>query len=188
MVTLTNDLFIAQGKQRSCYCHPSEKGLCVKVELKDTTSSRKQVQAEINALQRIKKRHSDSPGLSHYHGTIETNLGLGHLFDLVREQDGTVSPTLRACHEQLERDHLISLVQSLRAHCLRYHYLPGDLHPANLVLRDRKELIIIDGLGMVEFAPIYHLSSLLRRIKLARKHRRLWRNLGYPEPPMDTRS
>ena len=178
MLNLTAELLFGQGRKRACYHHPEREDVCVKVDLVPSALANKEAAIEVAAHQRVIARGQQSASLSLYLGLEESNLGRADLFQLVRENDGSLSPTLRSCKEELNEDSLRSLLREFYESCYTNDYVIGDLHSQNLLVQNNERLVLVDGLGAVDFLPIYYLSKKLRRMKLNRKMRKLCRRLG----------
>lgn len=177
MLELIPELRFAEGKKRACYRHPKRDEVCVKVDLQPSSLSQKEAMVEVKAHRRVLKREQSSAILSGFLGIEETNLGTGYLFELIRNEDGSLCSTLRACREELSDSMIKSLVRDFFHTCLENDYVVGDLHPKNVLVQDQRRLVIVDGLGAVDLLPLYYSSRLLRRLKLNRKIRRLCRLL-----------
>jgi len=82
--------YITEGSQRLLYAHPENKNLCVKIPKEH--SNQRYVKREIFYTLKYQNKINCIPS---YHGTVETNLGKGYVFDLITNYDGSVSETLQ---------------------------------------------------------------------------------------------
>ena len=96
MIVLSGADYIGEGDIRTCYEHPQNKSLCIKVPKPHVT--REYTYKEILYFLKLQKRNTTKfnyPFYSDYQGEVETNFGLGQVFDLVRdEHTGAISKTL----------------------------------------------------------------------------------------------
>lgn len=148
-IILTPSQFIAKGRDRACYRHPTQKDLCIKVAIKPE----KQSLREKSYFQFLTQKNVNLHFISQYRGEVLTNFGKGYLFDLALNHDGKLSQTLKQAIQTgvLSQQETQQLLSTLK------HYLEDnlicvkDLSPNNLayVTTDNKtkHLFIIDGLG-----------------------------------------
>lgn len=170
--------YFAKGRQRACFEVPEQPELCVKVEFTEDQASAVRVKEELQAHRKVLARGDKCSVVSLFRGQVETSLGTGYLFDLIRDLDGKISPTLRSCEEDLGEELVVKLVRDFYEEVVNQQLVIGDLHPKNLVVRDRSQLVLIDGLGAIDHAWLYYAIGPLRVLKLRRKFRRLCRFLG----------
>lgn len=173
MIELSAVQYFAKGGQRACYYHPDDAALCIKVELHEGDESDRRVREEIDAHTRVIRRGQESHSISFFRGTVATNLGTGYLFDLVRDVDGALSPTLWEARSTIDDELLGVLAQEFYLSCLRHDYVVGDTHPKNFAVQNREHLVLIDGLGAVDYRWFYYLGRPMRLWKLNRKMGRL---------------
>ena len=183
MIVLAEECCFATGSTRACYTHSDWPDSCIKVELDPGETSRRRIRKEIQAHQRVISRGAKSTALSVFQGIEETTLGTGYLFELVRDTNGRLSPTLKSCRNDFTDDELRAMIGQFYRLCVQHNYVIGDLHGENLAVRDRQELVLIDGLGTVDWLPIFYASVILRRVKLNRKILRLCRLLNLSFDP-----
>jgi hypothetical protein len=113
---------------------------------------------------------------------IDTSLGKGAIFDLVRDDDARIS---RSLHYYLSRndrqfnawivDEIEYLKQSFYDQWIVFH----DLNPTDILVRrlgfDEFRLVVIDGVGHNHFFPLASYSSAFARKKLVRVWNRRYR-------------
>lgn len=178
-LTLTADNLIARGLHRECYQHPSDPALCIKVVVNgdDTETLREQAY-----YQHLKQHLTDWQSIPYFHGEVQTDKGLGAVFDLIRNVDGTVAKTLKhylddpALYKQYENI-LKTALQTLYQYQVEHNVLTMSLKPYNLLLQldesqTQGKIYIIDGLGNSEFLPLANHLRLLGKAKIRRKWRR----------------
>lgn len=165
MLRLSESELIGRGMCRSCYRHPKREDLCVKVYRKKFRA--KTHRKEVLEIGRLRKR-THQLVIPAYHGSVETNLGRGDVYDRILDQDGR-SITFRdylqeVCLEEafITRDLLFNdLYQSAAVF--------ADLNCGNiLVLRggNKMRFAIVDGLGEGTLIKVESLIPYLARRKL----------------------
>ena len=90
-ITLTEKNILGKGTNKIVYYHPADKNKCIKFSLDKADET--DIQYELKFRKICKKRIEHSTLLTKYYGTVETNLGTGHVFELVRDFDGQLSET-----------------------------------------------------------------------------------------------
>ena len=101
----------------------------------------------------------DLPSIPQYFGTVNTNLGCGHVFELVLDYDGNISKKLSEyIKTNGPNNSLKGKISSLYRSFLQSRVLVSDLHPGNLLLQipsvDDYHLVMIDGYGNSDFIKI----------------------------------
>ena len=163
MITFKDSHYIGEGLIRTCYKHPDDKQLCIKVPKEHVT--REYTNKEILYYLKLKKRkykNFDYKFYSDYHGEIETEFGTGQVFDLVRdERTGEVSKTLEYYLQNDSRvsdEKLWSAVLKLKQLMTKHRVYTRDLRARNLCVKlftdQRIEIVIIDGIGHRDFFPL----------------------------------
>ena len=172
-VSLTDDLFVAAGTDRSCYRHPHEAERCIKLLLPERRPGR--FWREIRYFKSLQRRGADLRQVADYHGLVETSLGQGAVFDLVRDDDGRVSKTLSfhlARHDQGFNDWAIDAIDDLVRNLYEQWIVFHDLNPTNILAQrlgfDSYRLVVIDGIGHNHFLPLASYSRQFAQRKIVR--------------------
>ena len=182
-ITLTSTQFIAKGRDRACYYHPTRKDLCIKVALKPE----KQSLRERAYLRFLTRKKTDLHLISQYRGEVNTNLGKGYLFDLAVNHNGKLSPTLKQAIENgaLSQQETHLLLKALKRYLNDNLICVKDLSPNNLAYvthrKNNAKLFIIDGIGNPNNNPLtIRVKSLIKKaidktwIRLERKVNHLY--------------
>ena len=150
-ITLNNDLFIGEGMGRKCYIHPEDKNLCIKIPSK---RGKRSAQREINYLKRLHKRGKSFEMISDYKGDVETSLGEGNLYELVRDNDGQISKNLEYYFDLKDKkitSRMLGLIEDLRVYLIKEYILFSDLDMDNILVKKENgnnfKLVVIDGIG-----------------------------------------
>lgn len=183
MLYLDNCELVGRGLHRECYAHPVNSDLCVKVVVAGNSDENRR---EAAYYQRLSRRGISWEMLTRFHGLVQTSLGEGAVFDLVRDGDGSVSKTLASylkcdaitCHH---REMLAQAMRNLKEYLLLNRVVTMTLKPKNILLQldpagDGK-LVIVDNVANSDFIPITNYSARLARRKIERKWRRFENSL-----------
>lgn len=170
--------YITEGSQRLIYTHPDNPELCIKIPKEE--SNQRYVSREIKYTKKYQDKVSCIPA---FHGTIHTDLGMGYVFDLVKNYDGSVSQTLRDYADGgADMTIIRQKIEQLYALFLEKHIIVSDLHAGNILVRHTTnsdyELWIVDGLGNSDFIKICDISYFFHKKKLMRKFTRFARGIG----------
>jgi len=190
MVVLNDEFYMAEGFARKCYFYPGKDGLCIKIGKPDVDESH--LYKEINYYNKIKKKNTskfDYPFYSLYHGTIETNLGEGFVYDLVRDETTQhVSKTLLEYLYMKDCPYDDSIFDAalirLKDQMIKHKVFASDLRPRNIcckILKDESiELIIIDGIGHRDFFPLADWFGYFAKQKIERRFQSIFlENVDY---------
>ena len=177
MIQLNDEFYIGEGEIRFCYEYPQNKSLCIKIPRPETT--REYTNKELLYFNKLSKRNKANykyPFYSDFHKEEETNLGLGQIFDLVRDEtNGEISKTLEFylidSHE-IDDEKLEKALRLLQQQMTQHKVFTRDLRARNICckvnLDSSIELIIIDGIGHRDFFPFADLFNYFSTKKVAR--------------------
>jgi hypothetical protein len=176
VIFLDKSLFIGKGVYKKVYYHPEDSNLCIKISF--DSSQDFDTREELRYRRVCKKRVEQSSLLTKYFGTIETNLGTGHVFELVRDYDGKVSETLESLVSR-EKDisKIYELLQKFKKTFFEELIITGQLAPFNLLIQRISEqesrIRIVDDIGMHRvLIPLTFFSKTLIR----RREKKIWHN------------
>lgn len=182
MINIAPTAFIGEGSHRICYQHPEDLNLCIKIgEINSKESLR-----ERECYQVLKKRTISWDALSHFHGLVETNLGKGAVFELVRDYDGAISQSLEYYLEKYPAltditseqkdvmyEEISRAIGQLKIDLLNNTILTRSLLGENVLFKKTSEnsgrLVIIDNIGNTDYFPFCNYSKYLSRRKISRK-------------------
>lgn len=179
MIRLENSHFIAEGVYQRCYEHPLNNDLCIKISKENGKTTR--LANEIRyckkvSTKRIKK--TDYQFFSKYHGTVETSLGKGYVFDLIKDETtGEISKTLAyyLLHPNRIVNHNVLKIAFRRVIELMVSYkiIANDIRAKNICCKvmadDTVRLIHVDGLGHRDFIPLVDWFSYFAKKKIERR-------------------
>jgi len=153
-VALNKEVLIGKGTRRSCYQHPDDDSLCIKIST-GTPNSIKQQDRECHYYCTMEKRGVDFSHLARYEGSIETNLGTGHLYECIKDHDGSYSKSLNHYlrNNKAPQAELMQQFASLEGYLLDQGIIFYDLNGGNIICQKDAQaelrLVMIDGIGEV---------------------------------------
>ncbi len=175
LLTLNDSYLIARGWHRQCYQHPDHEDRCIKIVVNGDDTETKREQAYYRLLE---KRLQDWRSVPRFHGNVDTTLGQGAVFDLVRDYDGKISKTL-ADYIEREREFnqyapvLMTAMFNLIDYQLKHNVLTMSLKPKNLLFQVLANgdgvMHIIDNLGNSDWIPLCTYSHFFGQQKIRRK-------------------
>ena len=185
ILNLNENKLIGVGSERKCYFHPRDKRKCIKITYKFGRRTASRCKREIKYSLKYSNLPYDLPSIPQYFGTVNTNLGCGHVFELVLDYDGNISKKLSEyIKTNGPNNSLKGKISSLYRSFLQSRVLVSDLHPGNLLLQmpsvDDYHLVMIDGYGNSDFIKICDYSRFFLKKKLMRKFSRMLTQIGLP--------
>lgn len=165
IIQLTSQLIIGKGRDRICYEHPLIDDICIKLSIKGN----KQSNREVRYFTFLKDRGADLSSISIFLGKIETNLGKGYSFELIRDEDGSVSRTLRQALESkyISIQDIQPKLAELKAYLIANKICVRDISPSNISCQKTScghNLVIIDGVSNANLNPLtIRLQSLVNK-------------------------
>ena len=140
----------------------------------------------------LKNRGASLYNIPKSYGSVKTNFGLGGIFDLIRDYNGSISKNLGyyISSEQKITSHFASPLRTLlelKRYLLKERIIVRDLRPSNIVYKKSTystgRLVLIDGVGNADFIPIANYLHLWARKKILRKWQKFSTRLlaSYPD-------
>lgn len=194
VLTLSSSTPFAQGGNRLCFVHPHDPDRCIKVQRPDfTPADRRRKKGGIKRLRPV--RHFDdnledfrvygrlqqrlgeqlTQHLPACYGFEQTDMGPGLVSELIRDDDGAISQTLKYTlwREGDTSEHRHAIAALVHFWC-EFCVPSRDLILHNLVVQRRadggiRRIVVIDGLGAAGLVPFEWMPSSLQRRKVARK-------------------
>ncbi|MGJ8653975.1 MAG: YrbL family protein [Opitutaceae bacterium] len=193
---------IAKGGHRSCYQHPENNALCIKVLHEPWQTIERRLKDPLRAIRRrrnydenlsewieLKKLESKlgedhSRHFPRVYDLVETNLGDGLVADLIRDFDGTLSHTLKSyLWEHCEvTPECAAAIDEFWAFLKERRLIVRDPFPHNLMVQrvdetGRLRILQIDGFGSSDFLPFSKMITSLRNKKLDGRRKRMQRQV-----------
>ena len=182
MIELNKNDELARGTNRACFAHPLDSNKCIKITISNDFS---ESQKEIEYYKFLEKKNISWKYISKYYGQVNTNLGKGEVFDLIKDYDGSVSRTLSSYLQNDEKTKSIlnpfPLLQILKDYTLKEEVIVKDLNTKNMLYQkisnSEVRLILIDGVVNNDFLPFSKYISYFTRRKILRLWKRFEESL-----------
>ena len=185
MLVLTEDHLINRGANRDCYRHPEDPDRCIKLNRRDgqgTHDNTNKIEYEFHTALSERLGEAFYRFAPRGYGQVETNLGTGPCFELIRDSDGPCS--LRLVQYIPETgctpEHAVALIDRLYDFVVKHNIALFDVNPHNLLVRQgpggQEDLIVIDWKGpkaVREFIPVSRFIPWFAHMKKARRFDRL---------------
>lgn len=139
------------GAHRKCFPHPDNPDQCIKVIYNESASARKEIVRELKYYDVLSSSLKDWRGVPRYYGKVQTDMGTGYVYDLIRNYDGSAAPTLqklmRDCKTEEEAQVILGIFKKFR----QYLY---DNEIQTLPLQSYNVLCQKTGPGADDYMPV----------------------------------
>lgn len=164
---------------KKCFLHPHNKNLCIKIAYNE--GGQKDLIREINYIDVLKRRHKDYSILPKYFGKVNTNLGTGYVFEIIRDYNNGRTQTLEDFITDLNLfsqnySLIVSLLKELKEKLYKNEIITMVLFPENILFQKTDEnnyrVRIVNDMGSAVLIPLeYHFkyfahTKILRRWKM----------------------
>jgi len=194
MIKLTDNLIFAEGGRRYCFVHPDDPNKCIKTLSPNGDPQKRRKEApwykkirplsmfddnkrELKSFYDLEKK--GKAVWQHFprcYGIQPTNRGDGIVTDLIRDDDGSISKTVRQYVKAHGKTPELLVALELFFNLFRiYLIITRDILDHNLVVQiaDKKLTIyMIDGFGSSEVIPFSLRFSFVAKKKVNRKIKR----------------
>lgn len=144
--------FLSKGGERNCYIHPEDENKVIKIVHRNEKHN-EQNKLEYKYYEFLKKRDKPLEHLTKCFGFVDTNFGLGLIYERVKDYNNKPSKSFKVYLEEklFTKAEENRLVDELKEYLFKYDILFIDVDLSNVfckeISKDRYKLIIIDGLG-----------------------------------------
>lgn len=179
MLNLTEDLFYGKGTHKKCYLHPEDYSKCIKMAY--TKPGEKDLKRELTYLKVLKRQGKDYSLLPKYYGSVITNLGTGHVYELIKDFDGTQSKTLEYyCENEhlliQEFDMLVKKVNNLKNSLISNSIITMGLFPENIIVQragaNDVQLRVINDIGSAALIPLEYYFDFIAKKRIKKRWER----------------
>lgn len=193
VLKINEDLFIGSGGHQATYIHPLDATKCIKIpHMKDDGDVRKEMRYRRMCAAKLEK----SKLVTEFFGTVETNLGLGYVFERVLDYDGKTSrdmktflPKTRPDTETLQR--IWTILLNFKSDFLHENIAIVDTDIENFMVQETApgayRVRIVDNIGTPVLIPLVYWFEFAAAWKAKRYWNRIvdWLALNYAEiiPP-----
>lgn len=183
-LNLSEDLFYGAGRNKKCYLHPTEDNLCIKIAY--NAGGKKDLLREIEYIKILKKRNKNYEILPKYYGEIETNLGHGYVFEVIRNYDKSKSITLQEIllDEKLFDNYFnltVKLLKDLKNNLFENEIITMGIFPENIIFQQiahqTYKVRIVNDMGSGVLIPLEYHFRYFAKAKVARRWEEFCANL-----------
>lgn len=165
-VILTEEDVLGKGTNKICYFYPGDNTKCIKFSL--DVADEKDLNYELRFRKICENRIKSSTLLTKYYGVVQTNKGIGYVFEVVRDFDGKISETFLSfvCREKdssLIQEILADFRQKMFAEAVVTYKIFLDNILVQRITEREMVVRIIDGIGMHVLFPLPYYSKFLTK-------------------------
>ena len=187
-LTLTDDLFIGAGGHQATYIHPIDRSKCIKIPHDPNDGD---VKKEMRYRRICSSKLENSELVTKYYGFVDTDKGLGHVFERVLDLNGETSKDLKdflpqnipPANEQLI---IRSMFKEFKTDFLRENIAIVDMDITNFMAQqvepDKYKIRIVDNIGTPVLIPLVYYFDFVAAWKCRRYWNFLveWLHARYP--------
>ena len=176
-LSLNDTLYLGKGRERKCYIHPYDEKKVIKIVYrKDQKLNQNEMEYEY--IKFLHKKNIDFSYITNCYGSVETNFGIGYIFDRVLNYDGKSPKSFKylvmnhVFDEKLE----LKLIEELRKYIFKNDILFVDIALSNILCQEYEKnkyrLILTDGIGGKRKglkSRLYRYSKLFTKYKVLKQ-------------------
>ncbi|AXX87633.1 YrbL family protein [Malaciobacter marinus] len=183
-VVLSSKYFLAKGGERDCYIHPNDENKVIKVVHRNEKHN-EQNKLEYKYYKYLKKSDKPQTHLTECFGFIDTNLGLGLVYERLKDYNNKSSKSFKNYLEEkfFTKEEEENLVYELKEYLFKNDILFIDVDLSNVfcqeIFQNVYKLIIIDGLGARRLNwrfYVYLYSKVYTRYKISKQWKKFYNN------------
>jgi hypothetical protein len=167
------------GAHRKCFPHPENPDQCIKVIYNPSTSAEKEIVRELKYYEVLNRTLKDWRGVPRYYGQVQTDIGTGYVYDLIKNYDGTPAQTLKTmmaeCETSEDADRILGIFRDLKRYLHDNEIQTLPLQSYNILCQktgpDEYQPVACDNLGERAGIPLTRWFTFLCH----RKQERRWR-------------
>ncbi|MBS7328896.1 MAG: hypothetical protein KIG68_09175 [Oxalobacter sp.] len=167
------------GAHRKCFPHPDNPDRCIKVIYNPSTSARKEIVRELKYYEVLNHSLKDWSGVPRYYGQVQTDIGTGYVYDLIKNYDGTPAVTLEKMMQECETfedaQKILGIFRSLKQYLHDNEIQTLPLQSYNILCQktgtDEYRPVACDNLGERAGIPLSRWFTFLCH----RKQERRWK-------------
>ncbi|MBR7068965.1 MAG: hypothetical protein IKI30_00770 [Oxalobacter sp.] len=179
IITVSDLEPFGRGAHRKCFPHPENPNQCIKVIYNPSTSAKKEIVRELKYYEVLNRSLKDWRGVPRYYGQVQTDIGTGYVYDLIKNYDGTPAPTLKQMMEECktveEAGKILRIFKSLKQYLHDNEIQTLPLQSYNILCQktgpDEYQPVACDNLGERAGIPLTRWFTFLCH----RKQERRWR-------------
>ena len=176
IIQLDDSLLYGQGSHKKCFLHPHNKNLCIKIAYNE--GGQKDLIREINYIDVLKRRHKDYSILPKYFGKVNTNLGTGYVFEIIRDYNNGRTQTLEDFITDLNLfsqnySLIVRLLKELKEKLYKNEIITMVLFPENILFQKTDEntyrVRIVNDMGSAVLVPLEYYFTHFAHTKIKRR-------------------
>lgn len=176
IIQLDDSLLYGQGSHKKCFLHPHNKNLCIKIAYNE--GGQKDLIREINYIDVLKRRHKDYSILPKYFGKVNTNLGTGYVFEIIRDYNNGRTQTLEDFITDLNLfsqnySLIVRLLKELKEKLYKNEIITMVLFPENILFQKTDEnnyrVRIVNDMGSAVLIPLEYYFKYFAHTKILRR-------------------
>ncbi len=172
---------MGSGIAKVVYEHPNDPDVCIKFPNPKKKRAKHDILREISYL---KKHQTNLPWLCPYLGEIECDRGVGYMYKLARNEDGSPSTSIARSFRDKDPETLKEKVAAMYAQLIEQHAVVNDMSLSNVYVHEKHDgdydIVLIDGFGNSNWIKIADYSKFFLISKLNRKFTSLCNRLQIP--------
>ncbi|MBR4151789.1 MAG: hypothetical protein IKT98_02395 [Selenomonadaceae bacterium] len=193
ILTIKEELFIGSGGHQSTYIHPIDRTKCIKIPHSPDDGD---VRKEMRYRKLCARKLAKSRLVTEYFGTVETNLGLGYIFERVLDYDGNTSKDLKDFLPKVAPDtqtlqRIWTILLNFKSDFLHENIAIVDTDITNFMVQEPAKgsyrVRIVDNIGTPVLIPLVYMFDFAAAWKAKRYWNKIvdWLAINYPEviPP-----
>ncbi len=189
VLTINEELFIGAGGHQATYIHPIDKTKCIKIpHMKDDGDVRKEMRYRKICAAKLEK----SRLVTEFFGTVETNLGLGYVFERVIDYNGKTSQDLKNFLPKTKPDaktlqRIWTILLNFKSDFLHENIAIVDSDIENFMVQEHSpgayRVRIVDNIGTPVLIPLVYWFEFAAAWKAKRRWNKLVDSFAadYPE-------
>lgn len=191
-IELKNDDVFNNGCHKKVYNHPEDPNLCIKIPY--NAGGQQDIDRELLVRKKLQKRNIISQILPQYFGTVNTNLGNGYVFELIKDYDNSISMTLEDYlkDEILFKSHYNQLLENilfLKKRLFIENLILMYMSPENMIIQrlspKESRPVLVNDLGSAALIPLEYYFDYFNKQRTIRRWSRFIDNIAsrysYPQ-------
>ena len=188
ILTINEELFIGSGGHQATYVHPHDATKCIKIpHMKDDGDVRKEMRYRKICAGKLER----SRLITKFFGTVDTNLGLGYIFERVIDYNGKTSRDMKkflptTAPDAATLQQLQKILLDFRSDFLQENIAIVDTDIENFMVQEIAPNVfrvrIVDNIGTPVLIPLVYYFEFVAAWKAKRYWNRIvaWLAENYP--------
>lgn len=183
MLILSDKKPLGKGRHRLCHAHPDDANKCIKTVHFWGAGGRAELDRELKYYRHLQKTLKDWSGIPRFFGEIETDIGTGYVYELIRSDNGETAKTMcslmKECTTREEAERIFAALKQLLKYLADNHVCTMNMKPYNILFRKKADgtyrAVVCDNLGEATLIPPARTFNWANKQKLRRQWKRFLR-------------